>query len=65
MYVSVAQDMQDASETVCVVEVTDEFKVGMGLHQGLTLSPFLFLMVMDSLTGEVRQGSTWTNDAYR
>lgn len=48
----------------CVVEVPDEFKVGMGLHQGLTLSPFLFLMVMDSLTGEVRQGSTLTNDAY-
>ncbi|KAK3513292.1 hypothetical protein QTP70_009791 [Hemibagrus guttatus] len=34
---------------------TEEFKVEVGLHQGLALSPFLFAMVMDQLLEEVRQ----------
>ncbi|TKS65679.1 RNA-directed DNA polymerase from mobile element jockey [Collichthys lucidus] len=44
----------------CVVGVTEEFKVEVGLHQGSALSPFLFAMVMDRLTDEVRQESPWT-----
>ncbi|KAK3547417.1 hypothetical protein QTP86_018916, partial [Hemibagrus guttatus] len=39
---------------------TEEFKVEVGLHQGLALSPFLFAMVMDQLSEEVRQESPWT-----
>lgn len=35
----------------------DRFKVEVGLHQGSTLSPFLFALVMDRLTDEVRQES--------
>ena len=30
-----------------------------GLHQGSALNPFLFAMVMDRLTDEVRQKSPW------
>ena len=37
-----------------------KFKVEVGLHQGSALSPFLFAMVMDRLTVEVRQLSPWT-----
>ena len=39
--------------------LTDGFKVEVGLHQRLFLSPFLFAMVMDTLTDEVRQDSLW------
>ena len=31
-----------------------------GLHQGSALSPFLFAIVMDRLTDEVRQEAPWT-----
>ena len=37
-----------------------KFKVEVGLHQGSALSPFLFAMMMDRLTDEVRQESQWT-----
>ena len=38
----------------CAVGVMDGLKVEAGLHQGLALSPFLFAMVMDRQTEEVR-----------
>ena len=43
----------------CAVGMTEGFKVEVGLHQGSALSPFLFAMVMDRLTDEVRQESPW------
>ncbi|KAK3532729.1 hypothetical protein QTP86_028099, partial [Hemibagrus guttatus] len=53
---------QCESRTVvrCAVGQTEEFKVEVGLHQGSALSPFLFAMVMDQLSEEVRQESPWT-----
>ncbi|KAK3559189.1 hypothetical protein QTP86_005183 [Hemibagrus guttatus] len=61
-YVRVVQDMYERSRTVvrCTVGQTEEFKVEVGLHQGSALSPFLFAMVMDQLSEEVRQESPWT-----
>ncbi|KAK3549444.1 hypothetical protein QTP86_001446 [Hemibagrus guttatus] len=61
-YVRVVQDMYERSRTVvrCAVGQTEEFKVEVGLHQGLALSPFLFAIVMDQLSEEVRQESPWT-----
>ncbi|KAK3548632.1 hypothetical protein QTP70_015940, partial [Hemibagrus guttatus] len=64
-YVRVVQDMyeqQCRSRTVvrCAVGQTEEFKVEVGLHQGSALSPFLFAIVMDQLSEEVRQESPWT-----
>ncbi|KAK3547537.1 hypothetical protein QTP86_021515 [Hemibagrus guttatus] len=61
-YVRVVQDMYDRSRTVvrCAVGQTEEFKVEVGLHQGSALSPFLFAIVMDQLSEEVRQESPWT-----
>ncbi|KAK3527416.1 hypothetical protein QTP86_021873 [Hemibagrus guttatus] len=43
-YVRVVQDMYERSRTVvrCAVGQTEEFKVEVGLHQGSSLSPFLF-----------------------
>ncbi|KAK3535747.1 hypothetical protein QTP70_021047 [Hemibagrus guttatus] len=61
-YVSVVQDMYERSRTVvrCAVGQTEEFIVEVGLHQGSALSPFLFAIVMDQLSEEVRQESPWT-----
>ncbi|KAK3567280.1 hypothetical protein QTP86_016086, partial [Hemibagrus guttatus] len=44
----------------CAVGQTEEFNVEVGLHQGSALSPFLFDIVMDQLSEEVRQESPWT-----
>ena len=49
--------MYEGSETVvrCAVGTTESFKVKVGLHQGSALSPFLFAVIMDRLTDEVRR----------
>ena len=39
---------------------TEDLKVEVGLHPGSALSPFLFALVVDRLTNEVRQESPWT-----
>ena len=50
------------SETMvrCAIKTTESFKVKVGLLQGSALSPFLFAMIMDRLTDEVRRESPWT-----
>ncbi|KAK3555762.1 hypothetical protein QTP86_028960 [Hemibagrus guttatus] len=61
-YVRVVQDMYERSRTVvrCAVGQTEEFNVEVGLHQGSALRSFLFAIVMDQLSEEVRQESPWT-----
>ena len=61
-YVRLVQDMYEGSETVvrCAVGTTESFKVKVGLHQGSALSPFLFAVIMDRLTDEVRREPLWT-----
>ena len=38
-------------------ELSTSFSLKVGVHQGSALSPFLFIMVMDVLTEDVRDGS--------
>ena len=61
-YVQLVQDMYEGSETVvrCAVGTIESFKVKVGLHQGSALSPFLFAVIMDRLTNEVRREPPWT-----
>ena len=61
-YVQLVQDMYEGSEAVvrCAVGTTESFKVKVGLHQGSALSLFLFAVIMDRLTDEVRRESPWT-----
>ena len=61
-YERLVQDMYEGSETVvrCAVGITESFKVEIGLHQGSALSPFLFAVIMDRLTDEVRREPPWT-----
>ena len=56
-YVRLVQDMYEESETVvrCAVETTKSFKFKVGLHPGSALSPFLFAVIMDRLTDEVKR----------
>ena len=61
-YVQLVQDMYEGSETVVrdAEGTTESFKVKVGLHQGSALSPFLFAVIMDRLTDEVRKEPPWT-----
>ena len=61
-YVRLVQDMYEGSETVvrCAVGTTESFNVKVGLHQISALSPFLFAVIMDRLTDEVRREPLWT-----
>ena len=61
-YVRLVQDMYEESETVvrCAVGTTENFKVKVGLHQGSALSRFLFAVIIDRLTDEVRREPPWT-----
>ena len=61
-YVRLVQDTYEESETVvrCAVGTTESFKVKVGLNQGSALSSFLFAVIMDRLTDEVRREPPWT-----
>ena len=50
------------SETMvrCAVGTTESFKVKVGLHKESALSPFLFAVIMDRLTDEVKREPPWT-----
>ena len=43
----------------CVAGTTEEFRVTVGLHQGLALSPFLFAIMMDCLAGSIQREAPW------
>ena len=61
-YLQLVQDMYEGTETAvrCAIGTTESFKVKVGLHQGSALSPFLFAVIMDRLTDEVRREPPWT-----
>ena len=44
----------------CAVGTTENFKVNVGLHQGSAFSPFLFEVIMDRITDEVKKEPLWT-----
>ena len=61
-YVRLVLNMYEESEAVtrCAIGTTENFSVKVGMHQGLALIPFLFAMIMDRLTDEVRREPPWT-----
>ena len=60
-YVNLVQDMYRDGKTMVrsVVGQTEEFRVDVDLHQGSALSPFLFAMIMDRMSDEIRKDSPW------
>jgi hypothetical protein len=61
-YIQVVRDMYQGSITAVksAAGLSEYFSVGVGLHQGSALSPFLFAIVMDRLTDTVRKESPQT-----
>ena len=60
-YRRIIKDMCDGATTTVrsAAGLTEEFEVGVGLHQGPALSLFLFAIIKDKLTGDIRKGSPW------
>ena len=60
-YVRVIEDMYQGSNTIvrCAAGNSQPFEVQVGQHQGSALSPLLFAIIIDSLTGEVRKKAPW------
>ena len=58
-YVRLVQVMYEESERVVRCAI-GSFKATIGLHQGSALSPFLFKVIMNRLTDEVRREPPWT-----
>ena len=60
-YVMIVQDMYEGARTrlKSSVGLTDMIPVGVGLHQGSSLSPYLFAMIMDVLARGIKDISPW------
>ena len=57
-YVMIVQDMYEGARTRVKISVgiTDMIPVGVGLHQGSSLSPYLFTMIMDVYNQDGKTG---------
>ena len=55
-YVRIVQDMYEGARTQVKssVGLTDKIPVGIGLHLGSSLSPYLFAMIMDVLARGIK-----------
>ena len=60
-YIRIIKDMYDGATTTVrsAAGLTEEFMVGVGLHQGSALSPFLFAIIIDKLTENIRKDAPW------
>ena len=45
--------------TGCPERNCGNFNVDVGLHQGSALSPFLFAIIIDKLTEDIRKNAPW------
>ena len=56
-YIRLVNDMYHQCETVvrCAAGRSEPFAVEVGLHKGSVFSPFLFAIMMDSLTENIRK----------
>jgi len=62
MYLNMAHDMyEDSSIRVnirCIV--TEDYSIGVGVHQGFSLSPYLLFVVMDKVAKEIQGELPWS-----
>ena len=60
-YIRLVKDMYHQCETVvrCAAGTSEPFAVEVGIHQGSAFSPFLFAIMMDSLTENIRRETAW------
>ena len=55
VYIRLVQDMCQGATTRVKSKrgISEHFEVGIGLHQGSALSPFLFIMLVDTISQDV------------
>ena len=58
-YVSLLGESQVLLGLVYSGQYSEEFGVGVGVHQGSVLSPLLFILVLEALSHEFRTGVPW------
>ena len=60
-YIRLVQDMYQGATTRVKSKrgMSEHFEVGIGLHQGSALSPFLFIMLVDTISQDVRTELPW------
>ena len=60
-YVRLVQDMYQGATTRVKYKrgISEQFEVVIGLHQGSALSPFLFTMLVDTISQDVRTELPW------
>ena len=60
-YIRLVKDMYHQCETVvsCASGTGEPFAVEVGIHQGSAFSHFLFAIMMDSLTENIRKEAPW------
>jgi hypothetical protein len=60
-YITLLKDMYDNVVTSVRTSDgdTDDFPIKIGLHQGSALSPYLFTLVMDEVTGDIQGDIPW------
>ena len=60
-YIRLVQDMYQGATTRVKSKrgISEHFEVGIGLHQGSALSPFLFIMLIDTISQDVRTELPW------
>ena len=60
-YIRLVQDMYQGATTRVKSkrDMSEHFEVGFGLHQGSAFSPFLFIMLVDTISQDVRTELPW------
>ena len=58
---TIIKDMYDGATTTVrsAAGLNEEFKEGVGLHQGSAFSSFHFAIIMDKLTEDIRKDAPW------
>jgi hypothetical protein len=51
---------ETTSSVRCSAGITERFGIRVGVHQGSALSPLLFILCMDTATGEIQTPHPWT-----
>ena len=61
VYIRLVQDMYQGATTCMKSErgTSEHFEVGIGPHQGSALSPFLFIMLIDTISQYLRNELPW------
>jgi hypothetical protein len=60
-YITIFKDMHDnVMKSIRISDGdTNDFSINIGLHQGSALSPYLFALVMDEVTRDIKCGIPW------